>query len=122
MGRLSDRIGSGRTLLFSIVAMPGGVGFSIIDTLIGKLIGIALITYGFCGAHSAAAASAGSLDDSDKARIPAMYMLFCRVGASVIGTAGGKFLLFGDRSGIVIFLAIVLSLALSFSFLLLKTA
>ena len=111
MGRLSDRIGSGKTLLISIVVMLGGVGISIVDTLIGKLIGVAMITYGFFGAHTAAAGWAGRLDDSDKARISAMYMLFYYAGASVLGTAGGKFLVLDGWSGIVMFLSVDLLIA-----------
>lgn len=120
MGRLSDRIGSGRTLLIAIVVMLIGVGISIVETLIGKLIGLALITYGFFGAHSAAAAWSGRLDEADKARISAMYMLFYYCGASVIGTVGGKFLVADGWSGIVLFLSIVLSSALALSVILIK--
>lgn len=99
-----------------------GVGVSIIEMLIVKLLGIAMITYGFFGAHSAAASWAGRLDDSDKARISSMYMLFYYFGASVVGTLGGKFLVMSGRIGIVMFLTVVLSIALILSVVLLRNS
>ena len=122
MGRLSDRLGNGRTVLISIVVMVLGVGISSIETLLGKLMGLALITYGFFGAHSAACAWAGKLDDSDKARISSMYMLFYYFGASVVGSLGGKFLMMSGWLGIVLFLSIELSIALSLSVALLRSS
>lgn len=79
-----------------------------------------MLTYGFFGAHSAAAAWAGRLDDADKARISSMYMLFYYFGASVIGTLGGKFLMMSGWLGIVMFLTVELSIALMLSAVLIK--
>ena len=120
MGRLSDRIGNGRTLLIAIAVMMIGVITSIASPLALKLIGIALLTYGFFGAHSSACSWAGKLDDADKARISSMYMLFYYFGASVIGTLGGKFLMMSGWLGIVMFLTVELSIALMLSAVLIK--
>ena len=107
MGRLADKFGNGKILLASIVFMFAGVGF---------------VTYGFFGAHSSAASWVGKLDDSDKARLSAGYMFVYYIGASVIGSAGGKFLTAFDWSGVALFMTTILLIALSMCLRLLRRA
>ena len=113
MGRLSDKIGNGRTLLVSIAVMFFGIALTCGGTLALKLSGVGLVTYGFFGAHSAAASWVGKLDDSDKARLSAGYMFVYYIGASVVGSLGGKFLTAFDWTGVAIFMTAILLVALS---------
>lgn len=68
MGRLADKVGNGKILLVSLAVMFAGIGLTCAASWVGKL------------------------STADKARISAGYMLVYYVGASVVGTAGGKFL------------------------------
>ena len=120
MGRLADNIGNGKTLLTSILIMIAGVALTCAASLALKLSGVALVTYGFFGAHSAAASWVGKLDDSDKARLAAGYMFFYYVGASVFGSLGGKFLSAFGWSGVAIFMTAVLLIALTMCIKLLR--
>ena len=120
MGKLSDALGNGRIIFLSIIIMLAGVGVSIFDTLLAKLAGVALVTFGFFGAHTSAASWAGKLDTSDKARISAAYMFCFYVGSSVIGSSSGKFLSLFGWHGVAIFLTIILLTAMILSLKLLK--
>ena len=67
-----------------------------------KILGIAVYTFGFFGAHSTACSWSGKLDEGDnKATISATYMLFFYIGASIFGTVGGLFLTHFGWAGIV---------------------
>ena len=120
MGRLSDRIGNGRTVLISLALMLAGNLISLSMPLWSTLLGVAVFTYGFFGAHSAACSWAGRLDPGDKARISSMYMFFYYVGGSTIGSAGGYFLLHFGWAGIVAFLCAAIAIALALNLMLMK--
>ena len=122
MGRLADKFGNGKILLASIVFMFAGVGLTCSNLLAIKLSGVGLVTYGFFGAHSSAASWVGKLDDSDKARLSAGYMFVYYIGASVIGSAGGKFLTAFDWSGVALFMTTILLIALTMCLRLLRRA
>lgn len=112
MGRLSDSFGNGKTLFVSIFVIIFGILLTCAGVLAIKLLGIAFVTYGFFGGHSAAASWLGKLDNSDKARLSAGYMFFFYVGASVIGSLGGKFLTNFGWSGVAGFMTVILIVAL----------
>ena len=112
MGRLADSVGNGRIIFLSLLITLAGVVVSILPSIFAKLGGLALVTYGFFGTHSAAAAWAGKLDSGDKARISAGYMFCFYVGSSVIGSTGGKFLTAFGWNGVVGFLVVVLLIAM----------
>ena len=120
MGKLSDRIGSGRVLMIGIFCMGVGTLISLAMPLLFKIAGLAVFTYGFFGAHTAACGWAGRLGNGNKAQISALYMLFYYSGASVVGTAGGYFLKNYGWDGIVFFLLVVLGLAFFLSLLLME--
>lgn len=119
MGRLCDRLGNGKVLTMAILCMLTGNLLTLFALLALKILGLAVFTYGFFGAHTAACGWAGRLGKGNKAQISALYMLFYYIGASLLGTVGGKFLSEYGWNGVVAFLtattgaAFVLSLILS---------
>ncbi|MBR1805071.1 MAG: MFS transporter [Selenomonadaceae bacterium] len=121
MGRLADKVGNGKILLVSLAIMFAGIGLTCASSLAVKFLGVGFVTYGFFGAHSTAASWVGKLSTADKARISAGYMLVYYVGASVVGTAGGKFLTAFDWTGVALFMTAVLSIALILSVKLLRS-
>lgn len=120
MGALSDRIGNGRTVLISIAGMLGGILLSLYPSLLGIIVGMGIFTFGFFGAHASALSWSCKVDNSDKARITALYMFSYYMGSSLIGSGGGYFLSLWGWTGIVFFLVAILSVALLVSLLLLK--
>ncbi len=121
MGGLSDRYGSGKILCLGCLLMLLGTIITIAASLVLKIIGLALFTFGFFGSHSTACGWAGKIAKGDKARVSSMYMLFYYIGASVIGTVGGMFLSAYGWNGIVLFVgmimigALVLAVRLTFN-------
>lgn len=113
MGMVSDKHGNGVAVVISIFMMLAGVLITMFIPLACKLIGLAMFTYGFFGAHSSACSWAGKLDKADKAQITAMYMFLYYMGASIFGAAGGIFLVDYGWNGIVAFLTVLLSVALA---------
>lgn len=97
MGRLADKVGNGKILLVSLAVMFAGIGLTCASSWVGKL------------------------STADKARISAGYMLVYYVGASVVGTAGKKFLKAFDWTGVALFMTAVLSIALILSVKLLRS-
>ncbi|ORT99823.1 major facilitator superfamily MFS_1 [Anaerovibrio sp. JC8] len=120
MGCLSDRIGNGKTILVSIGGMLGGIILSLYPSLMGIIVGMGIMTFGFFGAHAAAISWSCKVDKSDKARITALYMFFYYMGSSLIGSGGGLFFSRFGWPGIVFFLVAILSVALTVSWILLK--
>lgn len=113
MGRLADRWGNGPALCLGITCMLVGNLVTLFMPLPIKILGLAIFTYGFFGAHSAACSWSGRLaQGSNKAQVSALYMLFYYIGASVIGTGGGKFLSAYGWDGIAGFLTVIIGAAL----------
>lgn len=92
MGGLADRFGNEKILCLSITIMLTGAIITLAANLAVKMLGIAIFTYGFFGAHSTACSWVGKSCSGDKAQAASLYLLFYYFGASVVGTAGGVFL------------------------------
>jgi YNFM family putative membrane transporter len=119
MGRMADKHGHQKILLSALFIMFVGVSITLSINLIIKIVGIALLTFGFFGGHSIASSWVGHLATHDKAQAASLYLFFYYVGSSIAGTAGGTFWTIYGWSGVVgmilcfITLAIVLSIRLS---------
>jgi len=121
MGRLADHIGSSRVLCLSIGIMLSGCLITLNGNLYVKILGVAILTFGFFGSHSVASSWVGKCGGVDKAQASSLYLLFYYVGASVIGYMGGKFLSWYAWDGVVFLISISLSIALLLAVLLFKT-
>lgn len=120
MGKMADRHGSPRILCLSISIMLLGCLLTLGGNLYIKIVAVAIFTFGFFGSHSVASSWVGKCSQSDKAQAASLYLLFFYLGASIIGTAGGRFLLYYGWEGVVSMIGLVLILALVFSGILLQ--
>ena len=68
-----------------------GVIATLPDNIASILIGVALLTWGFFGAHSIASSWVGLRATTGRAQATALYLFFYYVGSSVIGSTGGWF-------------------------------
>jgi YNFM family putative membrane transporter len=91
MGRMADRFGKPKALIFSIVIMLLGGIVTLNNILAVKLIGVALFTFGFFGGHSIASGWVVQRAINYKAQASSLYLLFYYTGSSIVGTTGGTF-------------------------------
>jgi YNFM family putative membrane transporter len=112
MGRLSNTKGPFRMLSVSLVLMLIGVLLTLVVPLWLKILGIAIFTFGFFGAHSIASSSVVRLSPTGKAQSSALYLLFYYAGSSVIGSWAGHFLSWIGWAGVVALLSAAIILAL----------
>lgn len=120
MGRLADHIGSQKVLCLSIGIMLIGCLITLESMLAIKIIGVAIFTFGFFGSHSVASSWIGKCATTDKAQASSLYLLFYYIGASVLGSIGGKFLSLYTWSGVVFLISMALILALVLGILLVR--
>lgn len=112
MGHIADKYGRHKALLASISIMLLGALITLNVNLVLKIIGIALLTFGFFGGHSIASSSIGRLATHDKAQASSLYLFFYYVGSSVGGTAGGRFWTSYGWAGVIGMIGVFLVLAL----------
>ncbi|MFS0666780.1 MFS transporter [Peribacillus frigoritolerans] len=112
MGKLADQYGRSVVLLTGIAIMLMGALLTLLDPLLLKIMGLALFTFGFFGAHSIASSWVGSLaDKSEKAQASALYLLFYYAGSSIVGASGGLFLMKFGWGGVISAVSILILLA-----------
>jgi len=120
MGRLADRIGSQKVLCLSTGIMLAGCLITLDSNLYIKIIGVAVFTFGFFGSHSVASSWVGKCAAADKAQASSLYLLFYYIGASVLGSVGGKFLSLYAWAGVVFLIGMALIVALILATMLLR--
>ncbi|MFJ7308739.1 MFS transporter [Peribacillus frigoritolerans] len=112
MGKLADQYSRRVVLLIGIAIMLMGALLTLLDPLLLKIMGLALFTFGFFGAHSIASSWVGSLaDKSEKAQASALYLLFYYAGSSIVGASGGLFLMKFGWGGVISAVSILILLA-----------
>ena len=111
MGQLADKHGQHKILCISLFIMLLGVYITLNINLLLKIIGIALLTFGFFASHSIVSSLIGKLATHDKAQASSLYLLFYYVGSSVGGTVGGMFWSAYGWSGVVSMISCFLGLA-----------
>ncbi|WP_324611593.1 MFS transporter [Bacillus massiliglaciei] len=117
MGRLADKYRRKRTILSGMLIMGCGVLLIAAPFLALKIIGLALMTFGFFGAHSIASSWVGRLAHSDeKAQASSLYLLFYYGGSSLVGAVGGVFLHDFGWMGVTIMVLLLIGLAVISSF------
>lgn len=103
MGSWAARFGRGRMLVATIAIMIAGLVLMIPESLISLALGLAIMTFGFFGAHSICSGWAPALAERDKAQSSSLYLLFYYVGGGIIGSAGGFFWSGYGWTGVVLF-------------------
>jgi YNFM family putative membrane transporter len=91
MGRMADKYGRQKILLMGLLIMASGALITLTTTLIIKIMGIALFTFGFFGSHSIASSWVGRQATHDIAQASSLYLCFYYAGSSSVGTLGGVF-------------------------------
>ncbi len=91
MGRLAGRHGRGKMLTASLVIMIAGLTIMIPDNLVTIAVGLAVMTFGFFGAHAISSGWAPALVERDKAQASSLYLLLYYIGGGVAGSIGGVF-------------------------------
>ncbi|MEJ8306320.1 MFS transporter [Saccharibacillus sacchari] len=112
MGRLADRIGREKTMRIGIGIIAGGALLTLAPPLVAKLFGIALLTFGFFGAHSVASSWVGRTASEHPAQASSLYLFFYYVGSSVSGTVGGVFYQHIGWPGVVAMVSVYMLIAL----------
>jgi YNFM family putative membrane transporter len=100
MGDLAGRFGRRRVLWIGVATILVGVAATLPDDLPAIILGVALITTGFFGAHSIASSWVGLRAATGRAQASALYLFFYYLGSSVAGSAGGLFYGFGGWRGL----------------------
>ena len=91
VGDLAGRVGRRKVLWAMILVMLAGVALTLPQSLWAIVAGIAVLTFGFFGAHSVASSWIGRRALHAKAQASSLYLFAYYVGGSVIGSVGGLF-------------------------------
>lgn len=91
MGKKADQHGKSFILKLSLIITISGAILTIFPTLIFKIAGIAIFTFGFFASHSIVSTLVADRAKENKAQASSLYLLFYYLGSSVVGSFGGYF-------------------------------
>ncbi len=113
MGRLADRFGRRKLLWIAVLVELVGTLVTLARPLPLVVLGIAIMTFGFFGAHSLASSWVGRRALEARAQASSLYLFSYYAGSTVVGTLGG--LIYAERgwSGLVAMTSLLLSFALA---------
>ncbi len=112
MGRLADALGRGRVLWIGVSLMLCGAVTTLASSLALVIAGVAVLTFGFFGAHSIASGWVGRRALTARAQASALYLLCYYLGSSIGGSAGGIAYSYAGWPGLIGMVAGILVLAL----------
>ena len=119
-GRLADRLGRGPMLATAVMLMLAGVLLTTSVPLWLVIGGLALLTLGFFGGHAVASGWVGHIAPAAKAQAASLYLLAYYLGASLIGSYGGRYWAQNGWNGVaalvggLLLVAFVVSIRLAF--------
>jgi YNFM family putative membrane transporter len=111
VGRLADRFGRRHMLWIMICMMAAGLALTVASSLIVVMLGIAVATFGFFGAHAVVSSWVGRRAQSARALASAFYLFFFYLGSSVLGSGSGLMWEFGQWHAVAIFLGFVIAVS-----------
>lgn len=88
-GRISNRLGSGSTLIAGSVILASGLAMISLPSIVAIVCGLILVCMGFFGVHAAAIGALNRKLSSGQGRANALYVLFYYVGGSLGIMASG---------------------------------
>ncbi len=109
-GELAGRKGRRRVFWVTVAILLAGVAMSAARPLPLVVLGIAVLTVGFFGAHSIASAWVGRRAVGNRGQAAALYLFFYYLGSSILGSAGGFAWTHAGWPGVTLF-CLMLSLA-----------
>ncbi|MFI5015086.1 MAG: MFS transporter [Hyphomicrobiales bacterium] len=119
-GAVASKLGLRNVFWVMIVVMGAGVALTLARALAIVIAGIALLTYGFFGAHSIASAWVGRRARAAKAQAASLYLFLYYVGSSVLGSLGGVFWQQDGWNGVVMLVGLLLGAAFLISLRLMR--
>jgi YNFM family putative membrane transporter len=120
-GRASGKIGRGPMLLSGISLMLVGGFVTLSGWLPVFVIGMALMTMGFFGAHAVASGWVSHRAKVARAQAASLYLFCYYVGSSFVGSFGGEFWSAAQWPGIISLVTALLCVAISISYFLART-
>ncbi|MDR3567881.1 MAG: MFS transporter [Syntrophobacteraceae bacterium] len=114
VGRLVERVGRGRGLMLLLMTMVVGALVTLSSVLGVIVVGVAIFTCGFFGAHSIASSWVGARARTARAQAASLYLFAYYFGSSVSGTAGGFFWSWRQWPGVVLLILALLMVGLFF--------
>jgi MFS transporter, YNFM family, putative membrane transport protein len=111
-GRLVDRIGRRRVLWAMLVVCTAGLLVTLSNSLVIVVVGVAVFTFGYFGAHSVASGWVGRRAGERRALASALYLCSYYIGSSTVGTLSGLAWEHGAWPGLVAALALLLGASL----------
>jgi len=111
-GGFAGRVGRRRVFWLPIALLIAGVVATEARSLALVILGIALVTVGFFGAHSIASAWVGRRALGNRGQGAAFYLFFYYLGSSLLGSAGGVAWTHAGWPGVVLFCLALGALAL----------
>lgn len=115
MGKMADRRGSYKVIQLSLLLMITGALITLLPTVLVKIVGLAVFTFGFFGAHSVASRWVGERAKINKAQASSLYLLFYYAGSSLVGAYGGYFWSGFAWIGVIVLIFVLLVAALIFN-------
>ena len=120
MGRLADRYGRRNVLWISEGIFVAGVLATLSRDVVTIVVGMAILTFGFFGAHSVASSWVGRRAHVNRAHATALYLFAYYVGSSVVGSLGGIVYSAAGWNGLVYAVAGLLAIALGIAVFVLR--
>ena len=111
IGNLAGRFGRRNMVWLTISIMLVGVLVTAGRPLSVIILGVALFTFGFFGAHSVVSSWVGLRARHSRAQASSLYLFFYYLGSSIVGFSGGFFWHAHRWTGVVAFTAFLLLLA-----------
>lgn len=112
MGDLAQRQGRRRVLWIALAIGVVGVAVTLPDNLVTLVLGVALVTWSFFGAHSIASSWVSLRANEGRAQAAALYLFFYYAGSSFNGWLGGLAYQRFGWNGVAALIGALLSLAL----------
>jgi YNFM family putative membrane transporter len=115
-------MGANRLLWIFLLLFLCGIALTAAGPLPVIILGVAILTAGFFGAHSIASAWVGRRAGKDRAQAASFYLFFYYTGGSILGSAGGFAWTHARWPGVVFFAGGLIALGTIISALLARTA
>ena len=118
IGDLAGRLGRGRVFPGLVLLIAAGTALTLSSSVLVILLGMALLTFAFYGAHTVASAWVGIAAGQGKAQAASLYLFSYYTGSSLVGWAGGLAYGHAGWNGVVGLAGAILAAALGLSGLL----
>ena len=108
VGRQVERFGRSRMLFLTMGTMGLGALLTLSASVSAIVVGVAIFTCGFFGAHTIASSWVGSRAHTARAQAASLYLFSYYLGSSVSGTVGGLFWAAYGWGGVVLLIMALL--------------